>query len=601
MLSGGKRAKLVDSDSSLEDGMSVENLPQDGELPDQVMNTDDDPPDRGIDSNGLDSDDLIKDDVGVDNLPSSVLGHLPDPALVKAEMDSMSQHEFDPSIDMSELLMNGAVDPVSMMDMPLFNEVDSLMNIKHEDHLNDTVIYLPMSYPLDNNFKVDNTNVSEPSLMVTDSNTHNALFYMAPEMKNELPLFTNVTVPQVVFKPDITSQASSIVNDQLKLNLAPLSNCSASTPFKSVMIKNIVVRNSTDILANSLGVIGNGQGHASALEHMLVSDTGTTTMAVKPVKTAQDLLCSGNELVSEVVHQPPARIGGRKGVRRASDGQLLSSDSSLDCSLDVGHQLKQCTSMDGTILKISSKTDSPLGSPELELGRHDSEVEAGLSSDGEIDRFVICSDHTMECVLCSFSTDSYSAFKSHIICSHPCWRITKKLSKNRLLVEKSVKASTSFNLNLDPAQLKIRSTNGSKEEDPYLNKISRKLDRNPRKRQLFERNKRLFKCTLCLRLFVFEGSVVNHVTEHHKENRPYDYIHISNDHGQNFGPIYRCQQQNCYFSCESERELDKHNVERHTQVIYRCQLCGYTADSAAAVHSHGIRMHQQQLTCFDQV
>ena len=563
--------------------MSEENLPQDGELPDQVM-TDDDPPDRGISNKH--HDDLIKVEP-VDNLSNVELEQLPDCVISKSDLDGMGHSDL---YDMSDLLMNGAVDSVAMMDMPLFNEVDSLMNIKHEDHLNDKVIYLPMSHPLDthNNIKIsmpDNTLQSpDASLMVTDNNAATgALLYMAPEGGSDVPLIANVTVPQVVFKPDITN---ALNNEQSTQNNNPTtsssSSSSSSTPFKPVMIKNLMVRNSTDILANSLRVNGSGQGQASALEHMLVSDTGTTTVTLNPCKDMSGHLVS---------LEPAGRVGGRRGARRASDGQLLSSDSSLDCI--HGGQLKHSASTDGSLAHLGGKDDSSLPA-ELE-------VEASLSADGEIDRFVICSDFTMKCVLCSFSTDSYSAFKSHIICSHPCWRITKKLSKNRLLVEKSVKASTSFNLNLDPSNLKIRSTNGSKEEDPYLSKISRKIDRNPRKRQLFERNKRLFKCTLCLRLFVFEGSVVNHVTEHHKESRPYDYIHISNDHGHNFGPIYRCQQQNCYFSCESEKELERHNVDRHTQVIYRCQLCGYTADSAAAVHGHGIRMHQQQLTCFDQV
>ena len=118
---------------------------------------------------------------------------------------------------------------------------------------------------------------------------------------------------------------------------------------------------------------------------------------------------------------------------------------------------------------------------------------------------------------------------------------------------------------------------------------------HPRKKQLIERNKRLFRCTKCLRLFVFEGSIVNHLMDYHGIKKPYDYIMVSNDHGQSFGNIHRCSHKNCFVTCTSELELEKHRVESHAQVVFRCQICGYTADNAHAIKAHAVRIHHQQI------
>ena len=218
----------------------------------------------------------------------------------------------------------------------------------------------------------------------------------------------------------------------------------------------------------------------------------------------------------------------------------------------------------------------------------------------EVERFVICSDGPMECVLCAFKTVDYSAFKSHIICSHPCWRITKKLSKNRLLVEKSVK----MNVNLAPVnQSATKPRKNTSAKDRELNKsdnshtsgVKTKKGQHmyQRKKQMLERNKRQFRCSLCMRLFVFEGSIVNHLVDHHLVKKPYDYIQVSNDHGKTFGQIHRCSYKNCYTSCVTEEELERHRIESHAQVIYRCQICGYTAESSDAVERHASSMHSQ--------
>ena len=216
--------------------------------------------------------------------------------------------------------------------------------------------------------------------------------------------------------------------------------------------------------------------------------------------------------------------------------------------------------------------------------------------DPDVERFVICSDGPMECVLCSFKTDSYSAFKSHIICSHPCWRITKKLSKNRLLVEKSVKMNVNIvQPTLPLAQLQkalVKKTEGD------LIKSQKSNSQSTRRKQLIERNKRLFKCSKCWRLFVFEGSIVNHLLDYHLAKKPYDFIQVSNDHGQTFGLIHRCPYKNCFVSCASLEELQRHRGESHAQFVFRCQICGFTADSTEAVKDHASKIHHEQVMQF---
>ena len=96
-----------------------------------------------------------------------------------------------------------------------------------------------------------------------------------------------------------------------------------------------------------------------------------------------------------------------------------------------------------------------------------------------------------------------------------------------------------------------------------------------------------------MRLFVFEGSIVNHLVDHHLVKKPYDYIQVSNDHGKTFGQIHRCSYKNCYTSCVTEEELERHRIESHAQIIYRCQICGYTAESSDAVERHASSMHSQ--------
>ncbi|ELU17432.1 hypothetical protein CAPTEDRAFT_215204 [Capitella teleta] len=270
---------------------------------------------------------------------------------------------------------------------------------------------------------------------------------------------------------------------------------------------------------------------------------------------------------------------------------------------------------------INVDTDSPVSHSDPELDVTDipptpssrviavteemEEMRPVVGLGGEVDRFVICSDGPMVCVLCAFRTDSYSAFKSHIICSHPCWRITKKLSKNRLLVEKSVKVSTTLTGgSFNACQRKDCSADdtASSPSPPLSDKKpeKKKAGLHPRKRQLIERNKRLFRCSQCLRLFVFEGSIVNHLLDFHGISSPYDCIMVSNDHGRSFGNIHRCSHQNCFVTCATEPELARHQLENHAlqqqqQVVFRCQICGFTADNADAIQEHALHIHHQQI------
>ena len=488
---------------------------------------------------------------------------------------------FDPSYEMGDLLLNGSVD--SIMDMPLFNEVDSLMNIKHEDHLNDTVFYLPMSYPLHEEAgvkaEVDSVQVAEATrTLANELALPNALLYVRPDTKP----------PVALQQADVKQEVGEAGSPELR---AHLKAAAAAAP-----------GGSQDALTQHNGL--NGHQHNG---YKPASKGSSSRKAGKKGAPPQD---------TDSEAQAARKVNGARGRQAGSSSSNSESSGGEEEEEEDGEE-------------------GGSSSPPPHLVQH-----TLVDDRPEIDRFVICSDHTMECVLCAFTTDSYSAFKSHIICSHPAWRITKKLSKNRLLVERSIKSSGSTvafggagggglcgaggglcggagggcvcgtaglcggagggaggeELRTTKGGCLVPWAGGIKTE---LHKVLRKYDKNPRKRQLFERNKRLFKCTICLRLFVFEGSVVNHVTDQHGLARPYDHIHISNDHGQRFGPIYRCSHKSCYFSCESEKELERHSLDRHTQVMYRCQLCGYTADSAEAVRTHGICMHQQQLMCFD--
>ena len=498
---------------------------------------------------------------------------------------------FDSGYGVHDAMLNGYTD--------LFHEVDSLMNIKHEDHLNDTVIYLPMSCPGEINPHVELENAIQ----------------MSEAFRNEFP-------------------GSVFGNSDIKSD--------------SGIMDSILPFNESDFLDDHSKDSGNSSNNNA---NDLCSQKQNLNLLKKSKKPA-DCGLEGTQCVISNVDFEKFLPAGRKNRIKSGKSDSQSDDSGIgephSVSSSIDNTSLSCAESEGTVspVGVCSINSSATNSPEAESqhdgeenkeSREDSDQEmekkernlevydcvkeikeeagefSGRGKSGndidaievccstssgssqepsDIDRFVICSDHTMECVLCSYTTDSYSAFKSHIICSHPCWRITKKLSKNRLLVERSIKngiriPSKKIGEKALPGDLDSTLTGGRKLNKKYIYR-----------RQLFERNKRLFKCVLCLRLFVFEGSVVNHVTETHQEKVAYDFIHVSNDHGEHFGPIYRCSQKSCFFSADNEADLNKHHTERHMQIIYRCQLCGFTAETADSVRAHGLRMHKQQLACF---
>ena len=511
-----------------------------------------------------------------------------------------------------ELFSNGSHD--CMMDIPLFQEVDSLMNIKHEDHLNDNVFYLPMSS--------SSNDLNLPSSTTTDVFTQSSA-ECRPVLSSDLSSLLSPT-PAVVLMPSNGDTINSCAQSNAMLPTSLVTGGqTAMTGSNNSLIDALHSRmtQSTEPVAAQEAVFN---GNLAVTPYNWVSQTdmssknftledcekprraslGSVGTSASPSSRVVCIRSEENE--DEEVNIEDADV--RTPEKAHSEGSDCGGDVDVsawmaDLKEAVARPTDTSITDESIINTFSSAKVEPSPEPpgaEASEALNVPELAGSIVDDScEVDRFVICSDNTMECVLCSFSTESYSAFKSHIICSHPCWRITKKLSKNRLLVEKSVRSSLSLagkgggtgSTSLNKAYLS--------KDDSVIPSKPKKEKGLPRKKQLFERNKRLFKCTVCLRMFVFEGSVVNHVMVQHRAEQPYDYIHISNDHGLNFGPIYRCPQKNCFFSCESPGELERHNTQRHLQVIFRCQLCGYTADSADAVRSHGIHMHQKELTRFD--
>ena len=527
-----------------------------------------------------------------------------EPSPVKLELEPMNSMSMNYSEDMpsygitSELFPNVSHD--CMMDIPLFQEVDSLMNIKTEEHLNDTVFYLPMN--------------GTESDISTQASEH---------FSQALAAVTSVTA-------DTTTESSPLMDSD--------SSSTSSSRFKHLLPTGLV---NTDSLSNSMEPVAAQEAVLNGnLAVLPVSRHTKRASKDKPRRASFGSIAATNMAASmtassHIVCIKPHNEDEEVNIEEEEIPEKAHSEGSDCADIDITwmHEIRNGTnpfelstlssnqlttqhSAPGVMIKqenivqsapptitnssveLLTRREKTIKKEETELEKSLTEVTCTKADDSyEVSRFVICSDNTMECVLCSFSTESYSAFKSHIICSHPCWRITKKLSKNRLLVEKSVRTTLSLagggltSVGLNKAYLS--------KDDSVIPSKPKKEKVLPRKKQLFERNKRLFKCTVCLRMFVFEGSVVNHVMVQHRADQPYDYIHISTDHGNHFGPIYRCPQKNCFFSCESPGELDRHNTQRHLQVIFRCQLCGFTADSADAVRSHGIHQHQRELTRTD--
>ena len=333
-------------------------------------------------------------------------------------------------------------------------------------------------------------------------------------------------------------------------------------------------------------------GKKSNKEDVIASDSGQKDTCSK--QTCDSVNGNGNEMQDTKVF---VQYGGKGCTDSKVCGRLL--DTGLMSHLDVIHDSRD------------SDDYSDRGHPEDEASDVTDDPGPVLV---DIERFVICSDGPMKCLLCSFNTDIYSTFKSHIICSHPCWRITKKLSKNRLLVEKSARmnlsASTVFSTTespcinrTNPVSLASKSAaNRRSKKAKESHQVAQQLTKlcqqqNARSRQLTQRNKRIFRCGKCQRLFVFEGSIVNHLLDCHDVRKPYKHIEVSNNHGETFSAMHRCMQHNCFVSCGSQRELEKHTHEAH-DLVFRCQICGFCADSTDTVEQHVLNIHNQQLMMY---
>ena len=173
-----------------------------------------------------------------------------------------------------------------------------------------------------------------------------------------------------------------------------------------------------------------------------------------------ELMSVIGELPSSAVVTTDRRDAGADAFSLASAGMkvgmMVGSEVAQVLKVAVDddgrYTLHLSTSVGDYVVSADRLTVAPGGAPTD--GANDAETRGKsdgspdrASSDGggdgathDVDRFVICSYGQMECRLCDFGTADYSTFKSHIICSHPRWRITKKLSKNRLLVEQSARA-----------------------------------------------------------------------------------------------------------------------------------------------------------------
>ncbi len=505
----------------------------------------------------------------------------------------MSSESFESGYGVHDAMLNGYTD--------LFHEVDSLMNITHEDHLNDTVFYLPMSCPGEVNPHAE----LENTIQVSEAfrNEFPSSVFCNQDVRSDSGILDSLPFSETEFLSDHSKDYSS--SPDISSGSIPVDDSIMKPKSNSGMKRRKSVESGIDALKGIPAV-----DYFGFMENIVPAGRKTRTKSGKSDSQSDD---SG---IGEP-HSVASSNGGNSLSLSESDGVVGPVDiSSLDANSASSLEAKVAqTDMSGSGKRVKTEEEKaetltdvngfcvegedPQIEEEMNLLVTKNTSESCCSSHfilgaetADIDRFVICSDHTMECVLCSYTTDSYSAFKSHIICSHPCWRITKKLSKNRLLVERSIRngvriPSKKIGEKALPGDLDSTLTGGRKLNKKYIYR-----------RQLFERNKRLFKCVLCLRLFVFEGSVVNHVTETHQEKVAYDFIHVSNDHGEHFGPIHRCPQKSCFYSADNEADLSKHHTECHTRLIYRCQVCGFTAETSDAVRAHGLKMHKQQLACF---
>ena len=456
--------------------------------------------------------------------------------------------------------------------------------------------------------------------------------------KNSLPLGVSPNNLNITITPATSSSAGILqkISPTLKESESSLSSSSSTSANSSPDMGSPARINSQ---VSPMQIVESKEGSESPpIEEKLICANNTVITTSPPPPMAVVSQCintvnsvEGSSALGITTGAPLAINGNATAIEMSASAALLdNSRQVLEQHLAAQQQQQQVQLIQQQPPRSKSKRRN---SKEL---RELMELEQIASKPGgDTDRFVICSDGPMNCALCGYNTSSYSSFKSHIICSHPCWRITKKLSRNRLLVEKSVKVSVPVaNFSVPnpvpavPIQQRVQSkknkkdTNGKEtkekasknDNDSTKREETGKSGSNKQRKeattcnygndisldtQVVEGKRRIYKCTRCLKLFVSEETTVNHIIDVHNVKKPYTCIEVSNDYGKSFSTIYRCPQKNCSFSCESISGLEKHKNEVHTQqAVYRCQICGYSADSTKAVNEHAVKIHRQQVMMY---
>lgn len=503
------------------------------------------------------------------------------------ESSIMKSEIFDPAYDMHQMIAASSDD--NMLFLSSMDTINGLsLNMENETG------FKPTS-PVKTERTLDNFAVPQNRLSSTGTG-------------EGFGIFDGSAVVESVLCPNINFGATNSTEIG-----AQLSKVEAGADDKGYILHlNTGVRNFT---VSVDGTVVSQAWPDSAGDTQIMSDESAMCCAVGKTDKEDDPCSSdlGQHDFCTIKHEPGCDNGSEMQVTKVFFPYGEKDDKTHIRLLDTG-LMSHLGSTEVT--HDSRDSDDSLDSGRLE--HNDTDVTDDASPQQKLDqmfvdieRFVICSDGPMECLLCLFNTDNYSTFKSHIICSHPCWRITKKLSKNRLLVEKSARVNLTtspVSLSTKSARISLASTlpltaksvgnrRKKKVKDQVAKQLNKLCQQNARSRQLTQRNKRIFRCGKCQRLFVFEGSIVNHLLDYHDVRKPYKHIEVSNDHGETFSAIHRCMQRNCFVSCGSKLELEKHTREAH-DLVFRCQICGFCAESTEAVERHVLNIHNQQLMMY---
>ena len=108
------------------------------------------------------------------------------------------------------------------------------------------------------------------------------------------------------------------------------------------------------------------------------------------------------------------------------------------------------------------------------------------------------------------------------------------------------------------------------------------------KRASRKSGERHYRCRRCRLPFACAQSAGKHVIAAHDASPSLasDDVEVSTDDGATFAP---------YGGGGGGDRVRRSGV---TVVVYRCQICGYTADSGEDVETHAARIHHQQLMMF---